>query len=335
MRAARALAALAGRGSEVELLAAADAMGMDAVEAAGLTATGVFEPGRPTSSVDSERAAHRLLSEEIELLLFAGGDGTARDIMRAIGEAVPVLGIPAGVKMHSAVFARTPREAGEILAALVAQPVEGRRYAPADVVDRDAKAAPRLFGTMRVPVDPRRMQPAKSSPAARGEGRLRGACETLAAMARDDPLTIIGPGSTTLMLKQLLDGGGTPLGVDVYSYGRRIAGDADARAILDATKVTESGRLILGVIGGQGFLIGRGNQQVGPDAIRRIGRANILGLASLEKIAALPDRSLFADTGDAQLDRELAGYVPVQVSAANRILMPLNTHLKQTIGENR
>ena len=328
-RATRALAALKVGQRNFDLYAAGGAMGVDAAEAEGLTAKTVYRPVQPTGPDDSIEAARRMLGERVDLLLFSGGDGTARDIMRAVGDACPVLGIPAGVKMHSAVFARTPGEAGQIAAALVEQQAEKREYAPADVVDRDDDGIPHLFGTMRVPADPRRMQPAKASFGGRGELRLRGACEKLASQARKHPLTIIGPGSTTLMLKQLLEGGATLLGVDVYAYGRCIAQDADERRILNSAKATDSGLLIHGVIGGQGFLIGRGNQQISPEVIRRIGQQNIIGLASIEKIATLPDHSLFADTGDDGLDRELAGYVRVQVSAANQILMPLNARLSR------
>jgi predicted polyphosphate/ATP-dependent NAD kinase len=325
-RAARALAALAAIRPMPKLLAVGGAMGEDAALGAGLPLEVVHRPSGLTSSDDTMISAKQLLRMQPDLLLFAGGDGTARDIMAEVGQALPVLGIPAGVKMHSGVFARTPRDAGDLAAALIRQPRHARTYALAEVVDRDAEGVPELYGTMRVPRDPRRMQPAKCSPVSDDHAGLDSACQSLCSAAMEDVVTVIGPGSSTLRLKNMLSSGGTLLGADVYRAGRMIVRDADESAILAATLGHEA-RIVLGVIGGQGFLIGRGNQQISAEVIRRVGRANIVALSSAAKIAALPDRSLYADTGDEALDCEIAGYIPVQVSGARRLMMPLNAHL--------
>jgi len=124
----------------------------------------------------------------------------------------------------------------------------------------------------------------------------------------------------------MLSSAGTLLGVDVYQAGRMIIKDADERDILSAIETREA-RIVLGVIGGQGFLIGRGNQQISANILRRVGLEHILVLASAAKIAALPEGSLYADTGDEALDRQMAGYIAVQVSASRRLMMPLNAHL--------
>lgn len=325
-RVGRALAALTRDSAMLHLFVAGGAMGQDAAAAAMLPFEIVHETGERTDRNDTRKTAERLLSLKPELILFAGGDGTARDIMDVVRHDCPVLGIPAGVKMHSAVFARTPRHAGDLAAALIRQPPHSRTFTLGDVVDRNSEGEPQLYGTMRVPRDPRRMQPAKSSPGADARAQLESACRRLREEVQDDIIYLIGPGSSTLQLKQLLSPNGTLLGVDIYQRGRLILADADERAILAAIG-NRAARIILGVIGGQGFLIGRGNQQISPDVIRRVGRENIVALASAEKIAALPDRSLYADTGDDLLDRQLGGYIPVQVSGRRRLMMPLNAHL--------
>lgn len=328
-RTKRALASFVTLGSKVQLAGAGGEMGADEATACGLAYETLHEPSRPSVSEDTTAAARQLLQWRAELILFAGGDGTARDLMQAVGHSCPVLGIPAGVKMHSGVFARTPRDAGALAAAFAAQMPEDRSVITADVVDRNAQGEPELFGTMIVPRDPRRMQPAKASPGADEQAGMEGACRALAAdIARDERTTIIGPGSTTLQLKQMLDPAATLLGVEVYRSGRLVAADADEQAILAAIAGGPA-RLILGVIGGQGFLLGRGNQQISADVVRQVGRGNILGLASAGKLALLPDRSLYADSGDEELDAELAGYVPVQVGASKQMMMPLNAHLRR------
>jgi predicted polyphosphate/ATP-dependent NAD kinase len=327
-RAIRALRSLVPVQTKLRLAGAEGEMGQAEAAVAGLEFDVLYRPGQRTGAQDTIVIAQRILNWDPDLILFAGGDGTARDIMAAVGQNCPVLGIPAGVKMHSAVFARTARDAGALAAALAEQAQEHRAFSLAEVVDRGAEDVPEIFGTMLVPRDPRRMQPAKASPGLSGQAELEGACRHLAKSIRDaDQLTIIGPGSTTHQLKHQLSARGTLLGVDIYSGEQMIVEDADERAILRAID-NHPARLILGIIGGQGFLIGRGNQQISPTVIRTIGRENILGLASVDKLAALTDRTLYADTGEDVLDAELAGYIPVQVSATRQVLMPLNSHLR-------
>jgi predicted polyphosphate/ATP-dependent NAD kinase len=328
-RAVRALSSLAPLGTGLRLAGAGGQMGAEEAAAAGLAFEVLYEPAARTRREDTIEAARQVLDWEPQLILFAGGDGTARDIMGAIGRRCPVLGIPAGVKMHSAVFARTPRDAGALVAAIASRPSDDRPLILAEVMDRDDRGVPELFGTMLVPRDPRRMQPAKASPGGDEQPQMDAACRSLAQDIRNnDHVTVIGPGSTTFQLKHQLAPSGTLLGVDCYAAGGLIAEDADESAILAAIEGRPA-RLVLGVIGGQGFLLGRGNQQISPAVIRRVGRDNILGLASTDKLALLPDRTLYADTGDDELDAQLSGYVPVQAGAARRIMMPLNAHLRR------
>lgn len=56
-----------------------------------------------------------MLGRGIDLLVFVGGDGTARDVVEVLDREVPVLGIPSGVKMYSGIFAASPEAAAELV----------------------------------------------------------------------------------------------------------------------------------------------------------------------------------------------------------------------------
>lgn len=295
------------------LLTVGGAMGQVVAEAAGYRASIACEAGATTTSEDTRHAATVLRDEGVDLLLFAGGDGTARDVSAAVGDELVVLGIPAGVKVQSAVFARSPRSAGTIAAeylSSVARPTHA-----GEVVDLDEEAyragrlEPRLFGSLRVPHG-RLVQSRKAPTPAAEQAVTTGIAAAVIDDLRDG-CYIIGPGTTT---RAILEGLGLPktlVGVDVIEVeagqARLVAPDvceADLLRIVAEGPAT----VVLTPIGGQGFILGRGNQQISPAVMRALGRIAITIVATPGKIAALAGRPLLVDTGDTELDRQLAGY---------------------------
>jgi predicted polyphosphate/ATP-dependent NAD kinase len=321
LRAGRALARLERCRGELAILAAPHSMGGDAARSHGFE-TEVLEAGAPaaeTSAADTRRAAAEMERRGVELILFAGGDGTGRDIAGATGGRVPILGIPTGVKMHSGVFATSPEAAADILAAGFGggRSLELRE---AEVLDgEEERLSPRLYGVVRVPRDRRRMQNPKAG--SRGaDAEVDALCRAVAAEARGEGLTILGPGTTTARVLAHLGLEGTLLGVDAVERGELVGSDlreAELLVLLDGRPA----RLVVGVAGGQGYLFGRGNQQLSPAVIRRVGAGGLVVIASLEKVALLDPPVLRVDTGDPALDRELEGWRHVRVAPRRTLLM--------------
>jgi predicted polyphosphate/ATP-dependent NAD kinase len=306
------------------VLAGPGEMGMAAADAAGLEvrAVGSIVAGA-TTSADTVRLTALLAATPVDLLLFAGGDGTARDVGAGVAESgLPTLGIPAGVKIHSAVFGTSPAAAGEGAAAFLATPAARRRTERRDVLDLDEEAyrrgevAPRLWGELCVPADRRRLQARKApSPASEVAAATAIAAEVVAAAAPGSR-HILGPGSTVRVVAQRFGVPKTLVGVDVVDLDAAgtavvVARDA-AEADLLPLAAADGCRIVVTPIGGQGFLFGRGNQPISPVVIREVldhaGRAGIVIVATPTKLASLGARPLLVDTGDATLDRELAGH---------------------------
>lgn len=317
-RAARALAGLAGVAG-VELLAAGGAMGEQAALAAGQLPVVVHPSGARPTAADTAHAARALCAAGVDLLLFAGGDGTAADLIGQTG-SVPVLGVPAGVCMHSAVFATSPAAAAAMLRELATgRPLLPR---PAPVIDRAPGGAPVLRGQLPVPQGSRR-QAAKATGSVAADPGLGMACIQMAHELADCALAIVGPGATMLAVKHALTGSGTLMGVDLYSHGRLLAGDAGEATIWQHLLAVPAARLVLGVVGGQGFLIGRGNQQLSPRIVQRVGLARMAVLASADKLAGLASGRLLVDSGDESLDQRLAGEIAVRTGPRRRMVLPL------------
>jgi predicted polyphosphate/ATP-dependent NAD kinase len=269
-------------------------------------------------------AAAAMRAAGVELILFAGGDGTARDIAAIVGTDIPLIGVPSGVKMHSAVFAATPESAG-LLARDVLRAAPGAIPArEAEILDVDETARragvprARLYGLALVPAPRRPMPHAKLSGSAPGAA-LRAACVDVARGLRPDRLYLIGPGTTTRLVMRALGLPDTLLGIDAVRDGQLIGADL-TRA--DIARMAADGPLgvIVGVIGGQGVLFGRGNQQIAPDILRRAGRDGIIVLADADKIAALDGGALFVDTGDPDLDAAWRGYIRVRTAPDRSLL---------------
>ncbi len=322
-RAVEALRALAAASGRVELLTYPGDMGETEARLAGLQPEVIGSIGAATSAADTRAAAVAMADRGVELLLFAGGDGTAVDVLEAIGSRVPALGIPAGVKMHSAVFAVTPRSAGELGLRLVRGGL--RDVVEAEVMDvdeaalRDGAVSARLHGYLTVPAERRLVQSAKSRTVAAERAAQEGIAHYLVERVLGDGTWFVGPGTTTGALMSALGLEKTLLGVDVVRGMECLARDADERALLEVAEDRAAG-IVVTPVGGQGFVFGRGNQQLSARVIARVGRDRVVVIATEAKIAALGGRPLRVDTGDPLLDDRLSGYTRVVVGYSREIV---------------
>ncbi|OQX38776.1 MAG: ATP-NAD kinase [Oceanospirillales bacterium LUC14_002_19_P2] len=282
-----------------------------------------------TSPEDTEAAATAMEQAGVDLILFAGGDGTARNICNSVSDVQPVLGIPAGVKIHSGVYAVTPSAAGEVVAMLIRGELVGLREQDVRDIDesafREGRVRAKHYGDLLVPEEGRFVQQVKQA----GREVEALVVQDIADYFRDDimeddVLYLVGPGSTTQGVMDVLGLENTLLGVDLICNETLIDSDMTEQDILAHIK-DKPVKLLVTAIGGQGHLFGRGNQQLSPDVIRKIGRENILVLATKTKIRELDGRPLLLDTGDTELDKALCGTMTVLTGYNDRILYPVTT----------
>lgn len=326
-RATLALRQLTGA-TDLRVLVAADDMGEREAKGAGFEPTVVYDPGRrSTSGEDTRQAARALVAAGADLVLFTGGDGTARDVCEAIGPEAVCLGVPAGCKIHSGVFAVSPRAAGELAALYLADETGGVRTAEVMDIDeaafREGRVTAGLFGYLNVPCDERRVQGVKAG-RSQSEGAAVGElADYLLHSFGDAELLIIGPGSTTFEFKKRLGLTGTLLGVDVLKRGRLAGVDVSEAELLELLEGRdhEDATIVVTVIGGQGYIFGRGNQQLGPRVLERVGLQNIVVVATKGKIAGLGGRPLLVDTGDERMNAMLSGYTRVITGYGEQVVV--------------
>jgi predicted polyphosphate/ATP-dependent NAD kinase len=269
-----------------------------------------------TTPADTQGAALTLLNHGVDLLLFVGGDGTARDIYSAVGTQVPCLGVPAGVKMHSGVYAVSPESAADIVLALMAGGLVELSEQEVRDIDEDAFRAgsvrSKYFGELLVPSIGGFLQHVKSGGREQEELVLADIADHIIESMDPNTLYIIGPGSTTAAVMAQLGLANTLLGFDAIASSALQGGDLNAEQL--ATLIADhSGpiKAIITAIGGQGHILGRGNQQLTPALIRAIGRENFIVIATKTKITALEGRPLLVDSNDPVLDIEWQGYIQV------------------------
>jgi len=281
-----------------------------------------------TTAEDTESAATEMSTMGLDMILFVGGDGTARNICNAVPTNQPVLGIPAGVKMHSGVYAITPEMAGELVCKLVrGELVDIRPQEVRDIDEesfRQGKVQARYYGELLVPEEGQFMQHVKSGGREVETLVLEDIAATLIEEMEDDCLYIVGPGSTTKGLMDELGLENTLLGVDLIKNGELLALDVTATEIENAiSEHNGTAKIVITPIGGQGHLLGRGNQQLTPAVIRQVGKDNLIVIATKTKITELNGRSLLVDSNDPQLDRALSGYIPVITGYRDQVLYPI------------
>lgn len=272
-----------------------------------------------TQAEDTQKAVQLFCERAVELIVFVGGDGTARDILDGLvnNETMLVLGVPAGVKMYSGIFAFSP----EAAAGVVVDWLEGETLEESfEVMDADEESIRqdqfviKLYGYMQGPLVPARMQGAKlTSPTTVDERENQEAvARTILEDMKDDGAYILGPGSTVRAVADALGIEKTLLGVDVYLDGK-VYLDVNEQQLLDVIPDFLNTWIIVSPIGNQGMLFGRGNQQISPNIIRKIPPEQILVIATHSKIESLAERGLHIDTGDLAIDKMLSGFIRVLV----------------------
>ncbi|MDX1505243.1 MAG: ATP-NAD kinase family protein [Spongiibacter sp.] len=326
-RAQRCLSLIAQRhGGRVGVYGFDGAMAGEWARAAALSFTALGQAqDEPSTAADSRRAAQALQGHGVDLVLFVGGDGTARDICSVVGEQQAVLGLPAGVKMHSGVYAVSPEAAAEIVDALIRGGLV--EVASAEVRDIDEAAFRRgqvrakHYGEMQVPRLGGFLQQVKQGGREVEELVLADIAEDFLENIDDEALYIIGPGSTTECLMEAMGLPNTLLGFDLVKGGKCLVSDANAAQIAAALDA-HHGEVYayITAIGGQGHILGRGNQQLTPGLIRRIGRDRFRVVASKSKLSRLEGRPLLVDTNDPQLDCEWRGYIPVITGYRDQVM---------------
>ncbi|MGD6809785.1 MAG: ATP-NAD kinase family protein [Candidatus Bathyarchaeia archaeon] len=294
----------------IHLLVGAGEMGETEAQKQGYTYTVVGEKRQQTSSEDTKAIAQGMVDAKADLLVFCGGDGTTRDILKAVETKLPVLGVPTGVKMHSAIFAVNPRAAARVVFRFLNGELPLREAEVMDVDEqafREGRLSAELYGYVLSPYEPRLIQVSKlASPMTEDELRNQAAIAVyVIENMQPENLYIIGPGTTTRTISDLLDQKKTLLGVDLFVNRQIVEKDVNENQILQALQnsMSKQAKIIVTLIGGQGFIFGRGNQQISSKVIRQVGLDNIIVVATEGKVRNL--KSLKVDTGDPTLDAEL------------------------------
>ncbi|SCX90137.1 ATP-NAD kinase family protein [Alkaliphilus peptidifermentans] len=295
-----------------ELIVAPGEMGEDAAKAMGFNPMilGEINSGSTTSN-DTEKIAMKMMDMGVDLLLFVGGDGTARNIYNAVNTSITVLGIPSGVKMHSSVFSITPKIAGELISKYFQNGMGTREAEVMDIDEelfRHGKVVARLYGYLKVPNLANLVQGTKVGGIDTEASIMQGIATTVTEMMKRDNeyIYIIGPGTTTRAITDKLDLESTLLGVDVLYKNKLVAKDVDEITILNLIR-DKPAKIIVTPIGGQGYVFGRGNQQISYDVIKLVGKNNIIIVSTIEKLTSIKNKTLLVDTGREDVDNMLCG----------------------------
>lgn len=284
-----------------------------------------MEVSTHTTAADTQAAVTLLQSHVPDLLLFAGGDGTARDVLDSADSAQVVLGLPCGVKMHSGVFANNPAAAAEIISQMSSgQLLTVSRVEVRDIDEsafREGIVRASYYGEMWVPEALRYIQQVKSG----GKEVEALVVEEIAADVLEhlDPdwTYFMGSGSTTAAIMGQLQLANTLLGVDVVKNGEVLISDAYEAQLFELAAAGRC-KIVVTVIGGQGHLFGRGNQQLSARVIRAVGQDNIIVVATKSKLEALAN-GIVVDTGEEALDQSLSGFIRVITGYEDSVLCPV------------
>ena len=281
----------------------------------------VGKTGDATSREDTRRIAKSMMDKGVDILVFVGGDGTARDILDAVGMDIPVIAIPSGVKMFSSVFVFSPHAAAEMMDCC------GDDFTEKEVldIDEDAFRGNRLdakyYGTLKVPNIQRLLQGKKAASNVKHstKDKKKEVAKYVVDNMNKDCLYILGPGTTVKEVADALGVGKTLLGIDAVFNGESIGIDIGEKEILSLIDAHKKAKIIVTPIGGNGFIFGRGSRQISSEVLRKVGKENIIIISTLDKIGGM--ESLHIDSGEYKVDREIGGKISVLTGYKEEIIM--------------
>ena len=278
------------------------------------TISEVHQSSGNTSASDTQDAVAMLLDHGIDLLVYSGGDGTTRDIVSSLSDSespeLPVIGVPSGVKMHSGCFASSPKAAAEVLSAWIHGDL---LVSSTEVLDLDeelyrkGKWVVRLYAEAFSPNSPRWMQGSKELIQTESEEDIIvGLSDHIEeSIAEEGRLVIWGSGGTLREIGGNIGFELTTLGIDATIGSEQVGTDLAESGIIELLESHDGPvTVLLSPMGGQGFLIGRGNLQLSPAVLSAIGIEKILGVVTPAKLLSV--RALRIETGDESLDEEFA-----------------------------
>ena len=297
---------------EIKWFTCSGKMGGDILKKAGLENIEiVYSPSsKGTTSNDTKNACKKFLKKKVDLILFCGGDGTARDIFEIVKNKILILGIPSGVKMHSGVFGITANASAKMLYEYVNKRLT---IGDAEIMDLDEEKYRkgewniRLFGIAKGIVEPTYIQVGKTTFESVSDDEIK---DELADHIIDeieknrDILYLFGSGGTIDYIARKIGIKNTLLGIDAVYNNKLIGSDLNEKGILRLLNKFNKIKVILSPIGAQGFILGRGNLQLSSKAIKKIGLDNIIIVSTPAKLASTP--VIRVDTGDKKLDNMFA-----------------------------
>ncbi|MEM2878115.1 MAG: ATP-NAD kinase family protein [Candidatus Hadarchaeales archaeon] len=298
---------------QVQVITYPGEMGETVVRESGCepTVIGSIKPGQTTAE-DTKLAVKKMIEMGVDLVMFVGGDGTARDVYEVAGSKVPILGVPSGVKIYSAVFANTPSAAGDVASLFLSRGLPVREAEVMDIDEdtyRRDELAVSLKGYAVVPYEPVMMQTGKESSSGFETADQKAIARWMVELMEKGRVYILGPGTTTRAVAEELGiYDSTLLGVDLILDYKLVGKDVNENQIMEKIEKNPAA-IVVSPLGRQGFIFGRGNQQISPRVIKKVGKKNIIVLATPQKLSLTP--VLKVDTGDPGLDSELRGYIPV------------------------
>ena len=278
-----------------------------------------------TEAIDTQATVAWFIEQNVDIIVFAGGDGTARNVCQVVNSLIPVIGIPAGVKIHSGVFAVTAHAAGEVLAGLIDGRLTELRSEEVRDINEDAfrenRVVTKYYGEMKVPVSGEFMQHVKVGGIESEPLVLSEIADWLVDNMLADVCYFVGSGKTTATLMEHLRMPNTLLGIDACLNGRVIQQDCTESDLLNLLE-SHPCVLILSIIGGQGHIFGRGNAQLSPTVLRKMNKSQLWLVGSKAKIKSLEGRPLLIDSSVPELDQKWAGFLTVITGYNDHLIYP-------------